>query len=126
MKYVLDTNVYLGAVPSEEKRVLFRQTFFPLIPATYLSAVVAYELAVSAQDRRTQTLVREFIRPMERDGPRGYADVQRLDDHLRSHHCDRRERAWVAVRAARIAQRCADRSLRSPDRRHPARRLVGN
>ncbi len=68
MKYLLDTNVYWGAVRSEEKRTRFRQTFFPLIPATYLSAVVAYELAVSAQGRRTQTLVREFIRSMERTG----------------------------------------------------------
>ena len=68
MKYLLDTNVYLDAVPSEERRARFRQTFFPLIPATYLSAVVAYELAVSAKDRRTQNLVREFILPMERTG----------------------------------------------------------
>ncbi|HLC20992.1 MAG TPA: type II toxin-antitoxin system VapC family toxin [Candidatus Methylomirabilis sp.] len=68
MKYLLDTNVYIGAVRSDEKRARFRQTFFPLIPATYLSAVVAYELAVSAKDRRTQTLVREFIRPMEQTG----------------------------------------------------------
>ena len=68
MKYLLDTNVYLGAVRSEEKRARFRQTFFPLIPATYLSAVVAYELAVSARDRRTQSLVREFVRPMEQTG----------------------------------------------------------
>lgn len=55
-------------MPSEERRARFRQTFFPLIPATYLSAVVAYELAVSAKDRRTQNLVREFILPMERTG----------------------------------------------------------
>lgn len=68
MKYLLDTNVYLGAVPSEDRRARFRQTFFPLISATYLSAVVAYELAVSAKDRRTQSLVREFVRPMERTG----------------------------------------------------------
>ncbi len=68
MKYLLDTNVYLDAVPSEERRARFRQTFFPLIPATYLSAVVAYELAVSAKDRRTQNLVGEFILPMERTG----------------------------------------------------------
>jgi predicted nucleic acid-binding protein len=68
LKYLLDTSVYLSAVPSEEKRARFRRTFFPLIPATYLSAVVAYELAVSGKDRRTQALVREFVRPMERTG----------------------------------------------------------
>jgi predicted nucleic acid-binding protein len=43
-------------------------TFFPLLPATFLSAVVAYELFVNAQDPRTRTLVQEFIRPMERTG----------------------------------------------------------
>ncbi len=68
MKYVLDTNVYLGACRSEEKRAQFRKTFFPLLPATYLSAVVAYELFVDAQDRRTRTLLLDFLRPMERTG----------------------------------------------------------
>src|SRR5712692_5898296 len=46
----------------------FRKTFFPLLPATFLSAVVAYELSVNAQDRRTPSLLREFIHPMERTG----------------------------------------------------------
>ena len=68
MKYLLDTNVYLGAVRSEEKRANFRRTFYPLLPATYLSAIVAYELAVNAYDRRTRTLLLEFIRPMQRPG----------------------------------------------------------
>ncbi len=43
MKYLLDTNVYLEACRSEETRNRFRTTFFPLLPATFLSAVVAYE-----------------------------------------------------------------------------------
>ena len=68
MKYVLDTNIYLAACRSEEKRAQFRKTFFPLLPATFLSAVVAYELLVAAQDRRTRVLVEEFTRPMERTG----------------------------------------------------------
>ena len=68
MKYLLDTNVYLGACRTEEKRARFRGTFLPLLPATFLSAVVAYELFVDAQDRRTRTLVQEFTRPMERTG----------------------------------------------------------
>lgn len=68
MKYVLDTNVYLGAVRSEQKKAQFRQTFFPLLPATHLSSVVAYELYVNAQDGRTRSLAQEFIRPMERSG----------------------------------------------------------
>jgi len=68
VKYLLDTNVYLGASRSEETRTRFRKAFFPLLPATFLSAVVAYELFVNARDARTQTLVREFIRPMEQTG----------------------------------------------------------
>ena len=68
MKYLLDTNVYLEAVRSEDKQARFRKTFFPLLPATFLSAVVAYELSVNAQDRRTPSLLREFIHPMERTG----------------------------------------------------------
>ena len=68
MKYLLDTNVYLDAVRSEESRARFRRAFFPLLPATFLSAVVAYELNVDARDRRTRSLIRDFIRPMERTG----------------------------------------------------------
>jgi len=65
VKYLLDTNVYLGAFRSDQKKAQFRQTFFPLLPATFLSSVVAYELYVNAQDNRTRSLVQEFIRPME-------------------------------------------------------------
>jgi predicted nucleic acid-binding protein len=68
VKYLLDTNVYIEACRSEEKRARFRTTFFPLLPATFLSAVVAYELYVNAQDRRTRRLVQEFIHPLERSG----------------------------------------------------------
>src|SRR5439155_14737524 len=68
VKYLLDTNVYLGAVRSEESRARFRHAFFPLLPATFLSAVVAYELNVDARDRRTRNLIRDFLRPLERTG----------------------------------------------------------
>ena len=68
MKYLLDTNVYLEAFRSADTQARFRKTFFPLLPATFLSAVVAYELSVNAQDRRTPTLLKEFIHPMERTG----------------------------------------------------------
>jgi predicted nucleic acid-binding protein len=68
MKYLLDTNVYIKACQAEEKRIQFRKTFFPLLPATVLSAVVAYELYVNAQDRHTRRLVQELISPMERTG----------------------------------------------------------
>ena len=68
MKYILDTNVYLEAVRSEEQRRRFRTTFLPLLPATFLAAVVAYELAVDAADRRTRSLVEDFVRPLESSG----------------------------------------------------------
>jgi len=68
VKYLLDTNVYLEAVRSEESGARFRRAFFPLLPATFLSAVVAYELNVDARDRRTRSLIRDFIRPLERTG----------------------------------------------------------
>ena len=68
MKVVLDTNVYVSACRSEESRARFRTTFFPLLPVTFLAAVVAYELRVNAANRPTQRLVQEFIGPMERSG----------------------------------------------------------
>jgi len=68
MKIVLDTNVYVSACRSEASRAHFRTTFFPLLPVTFLVAVVAYELRVNAADRPTRRLVQEFIGPMERSG----------------------------------------------------------
>ena len=65
MKVLLDTNVYLAAVRSNESREQFRTNFFPLLPVTFLSAVVAFELSVNAEGRQTRTLVEEFVRPME-------------------------------------------------------------
>jgi predicted nucleic acid-binding protein len=68
VKYLLDTNVYLDASRSAIKRDQFRTTFFPLLPATCLSAVVVYELMVDAADRRSRAYVEDFIRPLERTG----------------------------------------------------------
>lgn len=68
MKYLLDTNVYAEGCLSEENRSRFRKTFFPLLPATFFSAVVAYELAVNAENGRTRSLLQEFIGPMQRSG----------------------------------------------------------
>jgi predicted nucleic acid-binding protein len=61
VKYLLDTNVYVEAFRSEEKRIQFRTAFYPLLPATFLSATVAYELSVNAKNRRTQELVTDFV-----------------------------------------------------------------
>ena len=61
MKYLLDTNVYVEAFRSEEKRIQFQTTFYPLLPVTFLSATVAYELSVNAKNHRTQELVTDFV-----------------------------------------------------------------
>ena len=68
MKYLLDTNIYLGAFRSNEKKARFRSVFFPLIPRTFLSSVVAYELSVNSKDRRTRDLVEDFTLPLQRTG----------------------------------------------------------
>ncbi len=95
MKYLLDTNVYLEAVRSEESRARFRRAFFPLLPATFLSAVVAYELNVDARDRRTRGLIRDFIRPMERTGrivSPGFEDWVEASEILTA--IDERDKSW--------------------------------
>jgi predicted nucleic acid-binding protein len=68
MKVLLDTNVYVGACASPEAQARFRTSFFPLVPLTVLSAVVAYELRVNACNERTRRLVDEWVRPMESSG----------------------------------------------------------
>ena len=68
MKVLLDTNVYVGACASPEAQARFRVSFFPLVPLTVLSAVVAYELRVNAFDERTRRLVDEWVRPVEQTG----------------------------------------------------------
>ena len=65
MKIVQDTNVYLNGMMSAESREQFRRSFFPLLPVTFLSAVVASELSVNADGRQTRALVEQFVKPME-------------------------------------------------------------
>ncbi len=68
MKVLLDTNVYITALRSRNERERFRAAFYPLLPATVLSAVVVYELSVSAIGQPTRNLLSEFVAPMERAG----------------------------------------------------------
>ena len=68
MKYILDTNLYVDASRSIASHEQFRTTFAPLLPATYLSAVVAHELLRDTSDRRALANVREFLNPLERTG----------------------------------------------------------
>jgi predicted nucleic acid-binding protein len=66
--YLLDTNVYLRALRSDDHRDEFRRSFFPLLPATVHSAVVVYELSVDAETRTTRDALAEFVEPMTRAG----------------------------------------------------------
>jgi predicted nucleic acid-binding protein len=95
VKYLLDTSVYLEACRSEETKSRFRHTFYPLLPATVLSAVVAYELTVNAQDRRTRSLLQDFTRPMERTGR---LVSPTLEDWLKASEVvtaiEQKDRAW--------------------------------
>jgi predicted nucleic acid-binding protein len=68
VKYLLDTNVYLRAFLSDAERERFRVAYLPLLPATMLSAVVAYELDVDAANRLTRERLAEFVAPMTRAG----------------------------------------------------------
>lgn len=68
MKVLLDTNIYITALRSKEAREHFRTAFYPLLPATVLSAVVAYELSVNAAGARTRELLAAFVTPMEQAG----------------------------------------------------------
>lgn len=68
MKYLLDTNIYLSAFFSHEKRERFRRVFLPLFPHTFLSSVVAYELSVNSKDRKTRELVEIFTDRLQRAG----------------------------------------------------------
>ncbi len=95
MKYLSDTNVYLEACHSEEAKARFRDTFYPLLPATVLSAVIAHELNVDAQDRGTRSLLQDFIGPMERTGrlvSPTYEDWLKASEVVTA--IERSDRAW--------------------------------
>jgi predicted nucleic acid-binding protein len=66
VKYLLDTNVYVEALRTEESRQRFKTSFYPLLPVTFLSATVVYELHVNAADQRTKELLVEFVTRLER------------------------------------------------------------
>jgi predicted nucleic acid-binding protein len=68
VKYILDTNLYVDASRSVVRREEFKTRFFPLLPLTYLSAVVAYELMVGTADRRSLADVQKLVHPLERTG----------------------------------------------------------
>ena len=68
MKVVLDTSVYVDACRSADARARFRRAFLPLLPVTYLAAVVAYELRINALDPETRGLIDAMIHALQRTG----------------------------------------------------------
>jgi predicted nucleic acid-binding protein len=65
---LLDTNVYLFALQSEEGADFFEQRFLPLVFRTYLSSVVVEELYAGALDRAAIRLVESQVGALERVG----------------------------------------------------------
>jgi predicted nucleic acid-binding protein len=76
---------------------------FPLLPATFLSAVVAYGLSVNAENRQTQDLIWEYIYPTQRAG-RLIAPT--FDDWMRAAEVvtsiEKKERWWRSKLAAPV------------------------
>jgi len=81
----------------------FREVFFPLLPATFLSAVVAYELSENAKNRQTRDLIWEYVYPMQRAG-RLIAPT--FDDWMRAADVvtaiEKKERRWRSKLAALV------------------------
>ena len=68
MLLLLDTNVYLFALRSDEGAAFFERRFLPLVFRTYLSAVVVEELYAGALDRGAVRLVERHVGALERAG----------------------------------------------------------
>ena len=68
MAILLDTNVYLHAMHSEDGAALFERQFFPLVFQTYLAAVVVEELYAGALDIQAIRLVERYVGALERTG----------------------------------------------------------
>jgi len=65
---LLDTNVYLFAIRSEEGARFLERRFIPLVFKTYLSAVVAEELYAGAVDAEAVRLIERYVGALERAG----------------------------------------------------------
>jgi predicted nucleic acid-binding protein len=65
---LLDTNVYLYAIQSEDGAALFERQFFPLVFQTYLAGVVVEELYAGALDIQAIRLVERYVGALERTG----------------------------------------------------------
>ncbi|MBI3015339.1 MAG: type II toxin-antitoxin system VapC family toxin [Candidatus Tectomicrobia bacterium] len=68
MLILLDTNVYLTAMRSEEGARSFERAFLPVVFRTYLSSIVAEELYAGALDAGAVRLVERYVGVLERAG----------------------------------------------------------
>jgi len=65
---LLDTNVYLFAIKSDQGAVFFERRFLPLVFQTYLSSVVVEELYAGALDAGAVRLVERYVGALEKAG----------------------------------------------------------
>jgi predicted nucleic acid-binding protein len=65
---LLDTNVYLFAIRSEDGAAFFENRFMPLVFQTYVSGVVVEELYAGALDSQAVRLVERYVGALERAG----------------------------------------------------------
>jgi len=63
---LLDTNVYLFAMRSEDGATFFEKTFLPLVFQIYLAGVVVEELYAGALDSQGVRLVERYVGSLER------------------------------------------------------------
>ena len=66
MPILLDTNVYLFAMRSEDGAAFFERRFLPLVFQTYLAGVVVEELYAGALDSQGVRLVERYVGSLER------------------------------------------------------------
>lgn len=68
MAILLDTNVYLFAMRSEDGAAFFESRFLPLVFQTYIAGVVVEELYAGALDAAGVRLVERYVGALERAG----------------------------------------------------------
>ena len=68
MPILLDTNVYLLAMRSEDGAAFFERRFLPLVFQTYIAGVVVEELYAGALDSQGVRLVERYVGALERAG----------------------------------------------------------
>lgn len=68
MPLLLDTNVYLYAMRSDEGASFFERRFVPLVFQTHLSSIVVEQLYAGALDSPAIRLVERYVGALERAG----------------------------------------------------------